>query len=243
MLFGTAGGGLSALKGQTLFDSVPLRLSGNANDLAVNPPDFTSLDVIADAALNWTGLQGSAKGRWVVIANKGAPTVTLVNLSGASQAQNQFNLNGANIALTQNAVVLLYGTMTAGWLLMAQSLAGAGGGGSSTVGPLVTATLISGENDNLAPAGFSIVAPYTGRLDLILGGGVANVTGLEAGADGQQLVIRNTDLADNVTLNSQNAGSTAANRFSSSADLILTPGNTCLATYYAGSVDRWVLTP
>lgn len=127
------------------------------------------------------------------------------------------------------------------------SSGGGGGGGSSTTGGiLATAVLSAGANNNLDPiaawpAGF-------GRLDLNAAAGAANVTGLKAGIDGQQIVIRNLPSSgNNVTLNNQNAGSLAANQFqglslaSPNADMILVPGSAILLMYYAGSLNYWVM--
>lgn len=126
-----AGGSGNQLTGPTIFDGIPILLSSNTNNLQVNPDNFTSLDLNASIALNLTGLQGARKNRFLLIANKGPNTVTLTNADSSSLAGNRFNL-GANIALTQNASVLLLGTTNIGWLLIANSLAGTGGG-SGTV--------------------------------------------------------------------------------------------------------------
>lgn len=80
-----------------------------------------------------------------------------------------------------------------------------------------------------------------GRLDVTLAAGVANWTGMVAGTDGQMVLLANADAANTLTLNNQNVGSAAANRFRGPGDLALPPGDTVLAVYYAGSVNRWVL--
>lgn len=119
------------------------------------------------------------------------------------------------------------------------------GGGSATGGALATVVLSAGANNNLTPA-----SPWPtgfGRLDLNAAAGAANVTGLEAGVDGQQMVIRNLPgSGNNVTLNNQNAGSSAANRFqglslaSPNADVILAPGSAILLMYYS-ALAYWVM--
>jgi hypothetical protein len=121
--------------------------------------------------------------------------------------------------------------------------AGGGGGGG---GQLATAVLTAGENDNLNP-GSGWPTGY-GRLDLNAAAGVANLTGLLAGTDGQQVIIRNLPgSGNNITLNNQNAGSLAANRFqglnlsSPNADVILAPGSAILLMYYGGSLNYWVM--
>ena len=121
--------------------------------------------------------------------------------------------------------------------------AGGGGGG----GTLATVVLAAGESDNLNP-GSGWPTDY-GRLDLNAAAGAANLTGLLAGTDGQQILIRNLPSSGNiVTLNNQNAGSTAANRFqglnlaSPNADVILMPGSAILLMYY-GTLAYWVMIP
>lgn len=118
-------------------------------------------------------------------------------------------------------------------------------GGSTTGGALATVVLAAGANNNLTPA-----SPWPtgfGRLDLNAAAGAANVTGLKAGVDGQQMVIRNLPSSgNNVTLNNQNAGSSAANQFqglnlaSPNADMILVPGSAILLMYYS-ALAYWVM--
>lgn len=108
-------------------------------------------------------------------------------------------------------------------------------GGSLLAYSAPTATV-----NNAAPAGFG---PGVGRLDVALGAGAATaITGLIAGVDGQPLVIRNTDAANALTLTNQAAGSTAANRFAAAGDTVLAPGGAVTLIYYAGTVNRWVIT-
>jgi hypothetical protein len=115
-----------------------------------------------------------------------------------------------------------------------------------SVGPVGGAYLTyaspSGANNNVNPGGGwpSLAGvPYT-TLDVSLAAGNANWTGLLAGTDGQLCMIRNNDAANSLTLNKENAGSAAANRFSYPADLILTPRGTALAMYRT-TPARWYL--
>ena len=117
-----------------------------------------------------------------------------------------------------------------------------GGGGTVAVGLLRAAVaLAAGATNNLNPHAAVPAWPTNyGRLILTAPSGVANVTGLVAGADGQWLWIFNNDGANAVTLNSQNAGSSAANRFSYFADLVLSPKVGVVAIYDA-TIARWLL--
>jgi hypothetical protein len=113
----------------------------------------------------------------------------------------------------------------------------AGGGGPSTA--LSTVVLAAGANNNIAPA-----TPY-GRIDLDSSAGVANVTGIVAGTDGQVATLRNKPGGNAVTLNNLNAGSLAANQLSGPAgnDVVLPAGTALTIVYYAGSIKLWVLNP
>jgi len=104
---------------------------------------------------------------------------------------------------------------------------------------LSTVVLAAGANNNIAPA-----TPY-GRVDLDSSAGVANVTGMLAGTDGQVSTIRNKPGGNEVTLNNTNAGSAAANQFSGPGgnDVDLPAGTAIGAVYYGGTIKQWVLIP
>lgn len=68
--------------------------------------------------------------------------------------------------------------------------------------------------------------------------GVANITGLKAGYHGQIVIITNLS-GNNLTLNSLNAGSLAANRFRLPFDLILSQ-NSSQAFRYNSTATKWV---
>jgi hypothetical protein len=120
------------------------------------------------------------------------------------------------------------------------SAAGGGGGGGGTLPGYLAYASPAGANNNVNPgSGFPT---SIGRLDVTLGSGAANWTGLLAGTDGQILVIGNADATNNLTLNALNAGSTSANQFRYSADMVLTPNTSIQLVYYAGSVNLWVIT-
>lgn len=112
---------------------------------------------------------------------------------------------------------------------------GSGGGGAAGTGR-ATASLPASTTNNLNPGSLTGV----GRLILTAGSGAASVSGLIAGTDGQYLFIYNNDPTNTITLLSQNAGSTAANRFAYLGDLQLVPGEGVLAVYDA-TIARWLL--
>lgn len=103
-------------------------------------------------------------------------------------------------------------------------------------GYLSTASGAGATNDT-APVGFDSTID---RLDVDTTSGAANWTGLIAGADNQPVYVRVTG-ANALTLNNQNAGSAAANRFSGVDDRIILLNTVIALRYYAGSVNRWVM--
>lgn len=114
------------------------------------------------------------------------------------------------------------------------------GGTGEPIGPLrATAALAAGANNNLNPGGGWPV--NYGRLFLTAGAGAANVTGLVAGLDNQWVLIVNDDPSNNITLNSMNGGSAAANQFDYATDLVLPPFATTIVVYDATEA-KWIPT-
>ncbi len=115
--------------------------------------------------------------------------------------------------------------------------------GTGIVGGYLLYASPSGTNNNVNPGG----AWPTGisRLDVTLGSGNADWTGLLAGVDGQLVEIFNADSANTLTLDANPggsvAGSLAANRFQYVGSLALPPGATAIAIYTAGSINLWRL--
>ena len=82
------------------------------------------------------------------------------------------------------------------------------------------------------------------RLAVTLAAGNATWNSMSAGADGQHMVVWNTDAANTLTLNVNNTSGLVGNRFQGSAgSYALMPGNAILMVYYAGSVKAWVIIP
>lgn len=118
-------------------------------------------------------------------------------------------------------------------------------GGGGLAGAALAANLSAGAHNDYTPGGSpawpgTAAAPY-GRLFLTLAAD-ANLTGLVAGLDGQQVQIVNVS-GGNLTLNDQNAGSAAANRFQTGpgGGVILGAGASIHMIYTAGSINRWVV--
>jgi hypothetical protein len=71
--------------------------------------------------------------------------------------------------------------------------------------------------------------------------GDTTLTGLAGGIEGKLIMIVNRDAVDTLTIEPEDGGSTAANRFSINGSLIVPP--LCGALFqYDGTISRWVKT-
>ena len=101
---------------------------------------------------------------------------------------------------------------------------------SNTISP---AALANGNNNNYAPTGLSTA--YMLRLTADAGG--STLTGLTAQTAGSIRVICNIS-GGTLNIPSEDANSTAANRFTLSATVSLSAGD-CMTGYYDGTSARW----
>ncbi len=207
-------------------------IKGNNTGISATPVDLTSSQVKTLLAISLsTDVSGTLQA-----AQEPAHTGDVTNAAGSLALAIASNAV-TNAQLAQMPTLTLKGNNTGGTANAADLTV-------AQVQALLTPTYLSyassaGANNDVNPGGGW--PTDIGRLDVTLAGGNANWTGLVAGVDGQAVLISNIDAANTLTLNNQNAGSSAANRFRSSADAVLGPGATVLATYYAGTVNRWVL--
>lgn len=110
-------------------------------------------------------------------------------------------------------------------------------GSAGLAGTYLAYASASGSLNNVAPAGFG---SGVGLLDVTLAAGAATWTGLTAGADRQMLVIANADTVNALTLAALNAGSSAANRFRFSGDLVL-PALSAVLLVYSNTAAQWIV--
>ena len=97
----------------------------------------------------------------------------------------------------------------------------------------VAVALAGGQNDNV-----TLGLPVGRRFELTPAA-TATVTGFAGGADGMLIYVVNVSATDDITVLTQDAGSTAANRISQNGDTILPPG--CgMTLLYSGTLSRWV---
>lgn len=100
----------------------------------------------------------------------------------------------------------------------------------------ISPAAITGAQNNYNPTGLSTAQII--RQDL---SGASSLTGLAGGADGRLITIINVHASLLLTLNHENASSTAGNRFSlGGADLILGP-NDSASFWYDSTSSRWRL--
>lgn len=80
------------------------------------------------------------------------------------------------------------------------------------------------------------------RLVVTLPTGDATWTGLQAGSDGQRVMLWNNDANSTLILSTDDAGSIDRNRFKgTSLGYGLSPGFSIDLIYFAGSVNGWVV--
>jgi hypothetical protein len=114
-----------------------------------------------------------------------------------------------------------------------------GGAGWAPIVPTPTGAVSdgpsAGAHNNYAPTGYG---QSTGFLEVTPAAN-ANITGIAAGADGQQLIVTNLSASFTLTLNALNAGSLAANRLRMPGDITLVQNNS-IRFVYSAAIGLWV---
>lgn len=111
-------------------------------------------------------------------------------------------------------------------------------GGAAVAATRLSDVITAASTDDYNPGGGFLVG--VGRLDINASTVDSTITGMVAGSDGQQIMIRNIG-SKNVILTLEGASSAVANRFYSEGDFALLPGGSCRATYYALPNPRWTI--
>ncbi len=162
--------------------------------------------------------------------------------STASIPRNRFAGTAPAYALGPgNACELVYYESTINaWVIASGATSGGGGGGGTGTGTLVSVTITAASTNDYDPgSGFP---SGIGRLDIDPSTNNITLTGLLAGTDGQQVIIRNVGTAGYfVTLATDDTGSSAANRFTGQGDTVLPQGNQLYAIYYATPTAGWAI--
>jgi hypothetical protein len=241
-----SGGSIQALTGAEILDGIRINLGASQNDWA--PIDIPNASCYLinplTSGLSITGITNARQGRVLRLFNAqpvGGNAITIANSSGSSAVNHQIYLGGSNITLNpQTSIDLMGAANETGWTLSGSSSGSGGGGGSSTTpvfSSSVTDNAPGASQNNYAPTGY--VGGTTNRLLVQAAAGGTTLTGLSASGvpDGWTILLKNTSSANAITLDNQNAGSSAANRFAleSAANYNINPGAARLLSYIAGS--------
>ena len=204
----------------------------NANTLLGNPTGSPAApsEITLGGGLGFTGttlyVPGGAISNAMLAGSIAASKLVLtdiVTLSGLTTAA------GGAFGTGAYATIALYAPLASptftGVMISSQA---------TVISGTLSPTALSGDVNNYNPTGLATAT--TLRID----GGAAdrNITGLTAGVDGQIIDLINIGATNNLTLNNQNASSSAANRFLLPADVIL-PINTALLLRYDGTSSCW----
>lgn len=241
LIVATPGGSAQFLSGNIVGDGIiAASLTGQQDNFA--PDGIQGATVVSmrlSAALSITGMlaAGALVLRW--LKNDSSFTATLVDQSAASSAVNRFNLYGANLALAAGASAgFIYNGLTARWDLFTVSgnSAAPPPGAVIAFGPAATFVAVAGDNNNVTPAP---AISTINRLKVDTAAGAATITGIAAGADGQNLLVTNVG-ANDLTLAVESASSTAANRLYGIGDLVMPQFNSQLLVYDS-AIARWLI--
>jgi hypothetical protein len=94
----------------------PTALASNTNDWNINiTTGFSFARISATGAVNLTGIAGGVAGYLLILKNVGANTITLVDSSGLSLAQNRFVFSFGNTLLGANNTIALISDGNNGW--------------------------------------------------------------------------------------------------------------------------------
>jgi hypothetical protein len=125
---------------------------------------------------------------------------------------------------------------TRAWVTCLAATTGSTGTGVAGTGASASATVTGASTDNFTSGG--TFPSGAGRLYINPSTNDISLTGLVAGADGQQIIVFNTGSTYTITLVNQSASSTAANRFSGQGDAAIPPGGQQYVIY-SSTLGRW----
>lgn len=212
----------------------PTGISADQNDY--NPAGLSTANTLrlsTDAQRTITGLQGGVSGRVMVIVNVGSFPFVLGHENAGSTAANRFLFDSYDLVLAVGqSVTLQYDSTSSRWRTLSGNALARSGGAFSLNGTISPAQITADQN-NYAPASLATASILRLNTDA-----ARTITGLTGGSDGRILVVINTG-TKTLTLSSENASSTAANRFTlDGSDLVLAGG--CAAIlWYDNTTSRW----
>lgn len=239
-------------------------LTANANDY--NPTGLASASVLmvssdAVAERSITGLAGGSDGREVTLVNYadetgGVSTIRLVNESVSSIAANRFHLSVDLVLNTYSAVTLIYNTTLGRWRVKAdyeRTLQSKTTAGTLSIGgPLaILANLAAGSLSYTLGSNANDFAPVTASADyttaveykLTASGADRTITGIvpttaDGTAQDRLLFIQNVGGTFDIILTTEDAASSAANRFTLGASIRIRP-NQGIVLIYDVVTSRW----
>lgn len=171
-------------------------------------------------------------------------TFKVVSFAGALQltynATSMILPTGASITTAANdkAVVVNLGSGNAAVVAYTRadgsSLSGGTLSAAVTFSGIITPTSLTGSNNNWNPTGLSTASTIRANAT-----SSASLTGLTAQSDGRLIILQNINASTTITLNDENASSTADNRFALGVDVVIGPKSSRLLRY-DGTLSRWV---
>jgi len=215
-------------------------VGGGASSVA--SASTTSLWSVPEAAVTISGNTsitsfgtGTVTGTIKFVTFSGSPTLvynaTSMILPGAASIAAAPGDRGIVMSLGDgNAAVVSY-SRASGQPLVANSSFTSAILYSSVISP----TALAASTNDWSPTG--LAAANTIRLSLT---GSQTLTGIASQAAGTELMLFNIDSSDTLTLASDSSASSASNRFSFGADLLLGPG-AAVSLRYDGTTSRWLL--
>jgi hypothetical protein len=210
--------------------------AGLANDY--NPAGLASAATIRQAVnagvvAILSGLTAQGAGRRITIQNLGTGILTITSEDTNSTAANRFSLPGGATweLLTDGAITFLYDGTTARWIAenMTQAVP------FVQINTVTSPAAITGTVNDYNPTGLAVAGIVRQALS-----GATILTGIIAQTDGRILILENIDAVLILTVNSEDTGSAASNRFSlpGGTPILLNPGGS-LILVYDGTSARW----
>lgn len=222
------------------------------------------------SGVNMSGLAGGTSGRVLIMCNTGANGINLQNENAGSTASNRFralsadNVQLAGIANGNSCAWLFYDSVVSRWRVVSintsvnlatisfQAISiNAASTFSATItqsgtynlgqalnltGVISPTALGAGPTANYAPTGGTTIS--TIRQDMSANGVVSGLSISQV--NGRTIILHNISATNTLTLNHEDAASTAGNRFvlPNNANLVLQP-NSSNTLRYDGTSSRW----
>ncbi len=200
------------------------------------------LNVTGIIGRNITGIQAPspATPKLLILINTSGNTATLKNASSSSSAANRFQMQGDVAIPSKWSCILWYDTTSSCWRLLVPAQASyaldTAARTVTSIADLVTAVTSQGSltgtinNANWTTVGGIVRCTLTGNVTL---------TGLANGSGGRIVILSNASGGFTLTLNDNDSGSTAANRFSLGGGAITVPSGESIAIYYDTTSSLW----